>query len=102
MDYLRFFGTAVALIGMLTIRFVYRIYRFRVAGEQGKGRRQVAIIGSGTAGVSLVYELKHNMNGSYVPYCMLDDAPTRSVRSSMVFRYGVPSTIYAPFCRILL
>lgn len=72
-----FFGTAVALIGMLTIRFVYRIYRFRVAGEQGKGRRQVAIIGSGTAGVSLVYELKHNINGSYIPYCMLDDAPDK-------------------------
>ena len=72
-----FFGTIVALICMLTIRFVYRLYRFRVASERGKRRRQVAIIGTGTAGVTLLYEMNHNVNGSYVPYCLLDDAPDK-------------------------
>ena len=72
-----FFGSCIALIGMLGVRFCYRIYRFHKAGTPGQGQRQVAIIGSGTAGVSLLYELKHNPLGSYVPYCILDDAPDK-------------------------
>ena len=69
-----FFGTVIALVIMLAYRFAYRMLRFRLAGAPGKGKRQVAIIGTGTAGVSLLYELMHNTGGNYAPYCLLDDA----------------------------
>ena len=69
-----FFGTIIALVVMLAYRFAYRMLRFRLAGTPGKGKRQVAIIGTGTAGVSLLYELMHNTGGNYAPYCLLDDA----------------------------
>ena len=69
-----FFGTVIALVIMLAYRFAYRMLRFRLAGAPGKGKRQVAIIGTGTAGVSLLYELMHNTGGNYTPYCLLDDA----------------------------
>ena len=72
-----FFGTVIALVVMLAYRFAYRLFRFRRAGMQNKGQRQVAIIGTGTAGVSLLYELMHNIGGNYAPYCLLDDAPDK-------------------------
>ena len=68
-------GTSLALLAMLGIRFVYRIYRRKSTGRRGKGRRYVAILGAGTAGVTLLKELKNNPEGSYIPYCMVDGAP---------------------------
>ena len=70
-------GTSLALLAMLGIRFVYRIYRRKSTGRRGKGRRYVAILGAGTAGVTLLKELKNNPEGSYIPYCMVDDAPDK-------------------------
>lgn len=67
-------GTMAALLAMLTIRFSYRIYRYRVISRSAEGRSYVAIIGAGTAGVALLNELLGNDAGRYLPYCMLDDA----------------------------
>ena len=69
-----FFGTIITLVIMLAYRFAYRMLRFRLAGAPGKGKRQVAIIGTGTEGVSLLYELMHNTGGNSAPYFLLDDA----------------------------
>ena len=68
------FGLIFALLAMLTVRFLYRLYRQKVSGQSTAGRSRVAIIGTGTAGVSLLHEIQHNPDGHYVPYCMLDDA----------------------------
>ena len=37
-------GTALALLAMLFIRFLYRMYRFRVTGRSGEGRSQAACL----------------------------------------------------------
>ena len=70
-------GSALALLDMLGIRFLYRMYRRSTTGRRGKGRRYVAIVGAGTAGVTLLSELKSNPEGSYIPYCLVDDAPDK-------------------------
>ncbi|MBM6870200.1 polysaccharide biosynthesis protein [Pseudoflavonifractor phocaeensis] len=80
------FGMLLALMAMLTLRFVYRLYRFRFTRYSGAGRSQVAIIGTGTAGVSLLHELVHNSNGHYIPYCLFDDAEDKIGKSV----FGVP------------
>ena len=70
-------GTVLALLLMLAVRFLYRMYRSDVMSRSTEGRSYAAIIGTGTAGVSLLYELKNNAAGRYIPYCMLDDAPDK-------------------------
>lgn len=80
------YGTSIALLAMLTIRFLYRIYRFKVGAGSRGGKRQVAVIGSGTAGVSLLYELDHNPNGRYALCCFIDDAPDKIGKAV----HGVP------------
>ena len=70
-------GTALALLAMLFIRFLYRMYRFRVTGRSGEGRSQAAIIGAGTAAVALLSELQSNPLGRYAPCCLVDDAPDK-------------------------
>lgn len=69
-----FKGTAVALIAMLTIRFVYRAYRRRMVKAGTGAQRYSAIIGAGSAGAALVSELNDNIYGKYKPYCIIDDA----------------------------
>ena len=80
------YGTSLALLAMLTIRFLYRIYRARVGSSATGNKRMVAIIGSGTAGTSLLYELMHNTSSRYRPYCFIDDAPDKIGKSI----HGVP------------
>lgn len=67
-------GTALALINMLTIRFLYRAYRRKVANVGTGAQRYTAIIGAGSAGVALLGELNDNVYGTYKPYCLIDDS----------------------------
>ena len=64
-------------LSMLFIRFLYRMYRFRVTGRSGEGRSQAAIIGAGTAAVALLSELQSNPLGRYAPWCLVDYAPDK-------------------------
>ena len=66
-------GSALALLAMLTVRFLYRMYRAKVSNRGRKGR-YVAIIGAGMSGVNLLNELRGNPGSRYIPYCMVDDA----------------------------
>lgn len=66
-------GTALALLAMLAVRFLYRIHRTRVS-NRGREGRYVAIIGAGSSGVNLLDELRSNPGSRYTPYCMIDDA----------------------------
>ena len=66
-------GSSLALLAMLAVRFLYRIYRTKVSNRGRKGR-YAAIIGAGTSGVTLLNELRSNPDSRYTPYCMIDDA----------------------------
>ncbi len=73
-------GTALALIAMLTIRFLYRAYRRRVSSIGAGAQRYTAIIGAGSAGVALLSELSDNIYAAYKPYCMIDDSREKQRR----------------------
>ena len=66
-------GSALALLAMLTERFLYRMYRMKVS-NRGRRGRYAAIIGAGTSGVTLLGELRSNPDSKYTPYCLIDDA----------------------------
>ena len=66
-------GSALALLAMLSERFLYRMYRMKVS-NRGRRGRYAAIIGAGASGVTLLGELRSNPDSRYTPYCMIDDA----------------------------
>ena len=70
--------TAIAslwVLGMLMIRFAYRVYRSYVMQSKGIHRTPVAIVGAGAAGVQLLHELQNNPDSKYKVECFFDDDP---------------------------
>ena len=68
--------TAIAsvwVLGMLLVRFIYRVYRTRSMYQKGTHQIPVAIIGAGVAGVQLLGELQNNPDSRYQVQCFFDD-----------------------------
>ncbi|MDD6034345.1 MAG: polysaccharide biosynthesis protein, partial [Oscillospiraceae bacterium] len=68
--------TAIAsvwVLGMLLMRFVYRVYRTHSMYQKGSHQIPVAIIGAGAAGVQLLGELQSNADSRYNVQCFFDD-----------------------------
>ena len=68
--------TAIAsvwVLGMLLMRFAYRVYRNQVLYRRGSHQIPVAIIGAGAAGVQLLGELQSNADSRYQVQCFFDD-----------------------------
>ena len=63
------------VLGMLLLRFMYRVYRSRVLYRQGGHQIPVAIVGAGSAGVQLLEELQSNPGSRYSVQCFFDDDP---------------------------
>ena len=74
-------SSAVSLLVMLLVRFSYRIYRTHQIGYQAQGRSYLAIIGAGSAGANLLHEIQLNRNTRFIPYCFLDDDPSKFGKS---------------------
>ena len=80
-------GIACAwVLGMLTVRFLYRGYRTRVLRRDRGSLKPVAILGAGEAGARLIEELRQNPASRYRAECFFDD--DRSKRGKML--HGVP------------
>lgn len=70
--------TSMSLLGMITIRLLYRLFRRRItAGKSPKNQIPLAIIGAGDAGVLLLRELQRNVDSGYRPVCFFDDDPEK-------------------------
>ena len=65
------------VLGMLFVRFTYRVYRNHVLYRQGNHQRPVAIIGAGSAGVQLLQEIQNNPDSRYNVMCFFDDDPSK-------------------------
>ena len=61
------------VLGMLLLRFAYRVYRSRVLFSKGSHQIPVAIVGAGAAGVQLLDELQSNPDSRYSVQCFFDD-----------------------------
>ena len=61
------------ILGMLMMRFAYRVYRSRVLFYRGRHQIPVAIVGAGAAGVQLLDELQSNPDSRYRVECFFDD-----------------------------
>ena len=68
--------TAIAsvwVLGMLLVRFIYRVYRTHSMYQKKIQQIPVAIIGAGAAGVQLLGELQSNPDSRYRVQCFFDD-----------------------------
>ena len=63
------------VIGMLLLRFAYRVYRTHVIYKHKKNQIPVAVVGAGAAGVQLLEELQRNPDSRYAVQCFFDDDP---------------------------
>lgn len=72
--------TAIAsiwVLGMLLIRFIYRVGRDHLQYRQGSHRISMAIVGAGAAGVQLLEEVQCNQDSPYAVQCFFDDDPAK-------------------------
>ena len=72
--------TAIAslwVLGMLLIRFIYRVGRSRLQYRRGSHRIRMAIVGAGAAGVQLLEEVQNNSDSPYAIQCFFDDDPAK-------------------------
>ena len=65
------------VLGMLLLRFSYRVYRSQVLRQRVGTRTPVAVVGAGSAGVQLLEELRRNPESRYEVQCFFDDDPTK-------------------------
>ena len=87
MSFVLLLGIACAwVLGMLTVRFLYRGYRTRILRRDRGSLKPVAILGAGEAGARLIEELRQNPASRYRAECFFDD--DRSKRGKML--HGVP------------
>ena len=87
MSFVLLLGIACAwVLGMLTVRFLYRGYRTRTLRRDRSSLVPVAILGAGEAGAQLVSELRQNPASRYRAECFFDDDRTK--RGKML--HGVP------------
>ena len=61
------------VLGMLLMRFTYRVYRERTIISRGDHRIPCAIVGAGSAGIQLLEELRTNQSSKYDVKCFFDD-----------------------------
>lgn len=72
--------TAIAalwVLGMLLIRFAYRVGRSHLQYRRGSHRTSMAIVGAGAAGAQLLEELQNNPDSPYSVQCFFDDDPSK-------------------------
>lgn len=81
--------TAIAslwVLGMLGVRFSYRVLRSQLQYRRGSHQVPIAIVGAGSAGIQLLDELRSNPDSRYAVQCFFDDDPYKQGRRI----HGVP------------
>ena len=68
---------ALGVLGMLLVRFAYRVGRGHLLYRQGSHRISMAIVGAGSAGVQLLEEVQNNPDSPYAVQCFFDDDPAK-------------------------
>lgn len=66
-------ASSLSLLGMLALRFSYRLYRRHFIRKREGRKIPVVIIGAGDSGVKLLEELENKHAGKYKVSCFIDD-----------------------------
>lgn len=74
------------VLGMLFLRFSYRVFRSHVHHMRGNHQTPAAIIGAGAAGLQLLEELTSNQDSQFKVQCFFDDDPGKFHKTI----HGVP------------
>lgn len=69
------------VLGMLLVRFAYRLYRNHMHYSQGNHQVSAAIVGAGSAGLQLLEELRSNRESKFRVECFFDDDPAKIHKS---------------------
>lgn len=69
-------AASLASLTMLLARFTYRQYRSRKKLSHTRYIR-LAIVGAGSAGVTLLSNIQSNVDSNYLPVCFFDDNPVK-------------------------
>ncbi len=69
------------VLGMLLLRFSYRVYRSHVNYRRGDHQIPAAIVGAGAAGLQLLEELRSNQSSKFEVKCFFDDDPAKYHRT---------------------
>ncbi|WP_297210082.1 polysaccharide biosynthesis protein [uncultured Flavonifractor sp.] len=65
------------VLGMLLLRFTYRVYRGHRSYRRGDHKIPAAIVGAGAAGIQLLEELSSNQDSQFRVRCFFDDDPNK-------------------------
>ncbi|WP_328477498.1 polysaccharide biosynthesis protein [Actinoplanes sp. NBC_00393] len=68
-------GGAVALVGMLAVRYAHRSLRHRSRRPDVRTAAPVVLFGAGEAGALLLRSMLHDPGGRYLPVGLIDDDP---------------------------
>ena len=70
-------STVFAFISMMGVRFLPRaiqvLHNYLIQRTKVKGQKRVLIVGAGTAGASLIREMRTNTDANLYPVCAVDD-----------------------------
>ncbi len=91
-------AASLALLLMLLVRFCYRQYRTR---RKSSGPRYVrlAIVGAGSAGVTLLESIQRQADSNYLPVCFFDDDPVKIGKRIHGVNIVGPIEIVPQYCK---
>ena len=70
-------ATGLSLLGHVTVRSVWRLYREREAAVGRKNARKLVIVGAGDGAVQILRILQETPNVPFSPVALVDDDPTK-------------------------
>ena len=70
-------GGALAILGMLVVRYLRRFERERAMRPNATSAKPVLVYGAGAAGIRLVRDMLRNPSGRYLPVGLIDDDPAK-------------------------
>ena len=77
-------STVFAFISMMGVRFLPRaiqvLHNYLIQRTKVKGQKRVLIVGAGTAGASLIREMRTNTDANLYPVCAVDDDKSKTGR----------------------
>lgn len=70
-------ATGIALLGQVSVRSAWRLYRAQRAGTGPEGARRLVVVGAGEGAEQIIRTLLATMDSPFIPVAMVDDDPAK-------------------------